>query len=190
MVKTTDKILLGVLVVLLVASSGALITAFSPNADRADSLTAVQMTTRTGDISVAEAKLIALGEVPGIVTEFEIEKKFGMTLYAVEITNGDVETEVLINPRTGVIVSVEIDEDQEITEEELEKINGLITKEQAIAIAQKEVGGGFFVSFESEIEHGQIIFEVELRLNGERVEVEIDAQTGDVIEVEYGEDDD
>ena len=64
----------------------------------------------------------------------------------------------------------------------------MITQAQAERIAIGEVGGRV-VGFESERENGRIIYGVDLIVNGESVEVEVDALTGEIGEIEYGDDD-
>ncbi|MBT8459328.1 MAG: PepSY domain-containing protein [Boseongicola sp.] len=67
--------------------------------------------------------------------------------------------------------------------------NGL-TKEQAIEIALTEVPGQL-IEVEREREDGIQIFEVEIRnAEGVEMELEIDAETGEILEVEAEDDDD
>ena len=78
--------------------------------------------------------------------------------------------------------------DESISDEQLIGIDGLITRSEAEKIAIDEVGGRV-VGFESERENGRVIYDVELSVNGEDVEVEVDALTGEIGEIEYGDDD-
>ena len=55
---------------------------------------------------------------------------------------------------------------------------------QAIEIATKRVAGGKAFEAEPEMEKGKLIFEVELIAGDKVMEVEIDAMTGEVLEVE------
>jgi uncharacterized membrane protein YkoI len=60
-------------------------------------------------ISREEAKKIALETVPGVITDFDIEKKFGAKRYVVEIiaaANGE-ETDVIIEMETGKVLGTE-----------------------------------------------------------------------------------
>ena len=62
---------------------------------------------KTG-ISEERAKEIALKRVPGKITDFGIEKKFGKPTYIVEIAaDSGVETDVIIDIDTGEILGVE-----------------------------------------------------------------------------------
>jgi uncharacterized membrane protein YkoI len=59
-------------------------------------------------ITEEEAIAIALAEVPGKVTDVDIEKKFGKMTYVVEIDADDgPETDVIIDIYTGEILGIE-----------------------------------------------------------------------------------
>ena len=59
-------------------------------------------------VTEAQAKSIALTEVPGIVTDVEKEGKFGKLVYTVEIkATGGPETDVVIEIETGEVLSIE-----------------------------------------------------------------------------------
>ncbi len=62
----------------------------------------------TGQIPEAQAKEIALREVPGTVTDVAIERKAGKIAYVVEVAaeNG-LETDVIIDIYTGAVLDVE-----------------------------------------------------------------------------------
>lgn len=59
-------------------------------------------------ITEEQAKEIAIKEVPGIVTDIAIERKFSKIAYVVEIdANNGPETDVIIDANTGEVLSVE-----------------------------------------------------------------------------------
>ena len=105
-----------------------------------------------------------------------------------------------INPSRDKTININLkevidDEDSELDEEInteqlqlLQRTNGLITRAQAESIALERFGGQV-IGFESERENGRIQYDVKLKVNGEVIEVEINALTGEITEVEYGEDD-
>lgn len=82
------------------------------------------------------------------------------------------------------------DDDEDISLEELKTITGRLTEEQAKKIALATIGGGTVIDFEAEREHGRLVYGVTIRAQGDTVEVEVDGQTGEVLEIEWGEDDD
>ena len=180
-----EKVLLGVLIIVMIGVSSVLITAFSvPNIqERENEFTPTSFGSNM--ISLDDAKAIALTVVQGEVTEVEFENENGKMVYEVEITHDGMETDVVIDPKTGDIISMETEEaDEEITLKELEMIDGLITEEQAIQIAIDYFGEGSFRELEVEREGGYIIFEITLKVGNEFWEVEVDAETGNILEVE------
>ena len=57
---------------------------------------------------------IALAEVPGEVTEVELERDDGVLAYEVELIAADgTEMEVMINAETGEIIEVEAEDDRD-----------------------------------------------------------------------------
>jgi uncharacterized membrane protein YkoI len=144
-------------------------------------------------ITQAEAITIALDHAPGTVTEVESGMKNGRLVYEIEIIDGNTEIEVKVDTKTGNIVSTkreerEDEEEEELTQEEVQQLTtSPITEEKAIQIALAEVKGQVF-QVSTEKEGGKILYEVEIFYNGNIVEVEIDASTGNIIEIEWEED--
>lgn len=181
MARTSDKIVLGVLIVMLIGLSSVLITALGIEV-------APQTTSQTREISPEEAKSVALSAVPGTFQKLEVETENGKPVYEVEIKSQNVVQEVKIDLQ-GRILGIETDEDEEISSSELEKIDGLITEERAKEIALERVAGKV-IDFETEREGNRIVYGVEVDDGTEIAEVEIDASTGEILEVEYDDDDD
>lgn len=60
------------------------------------------------DITLDEAKKIALEEVPGVVTDFDTEGFRGNAAYAIEIlADNGVETDVFVDMKTGEVLGIE-----------------------------------------------------------------------------------
>lgn len=74
-----------------------------------------------------------------------------------------------------------------VTLANLQQTTGIITEERAKQIAQNLIPGTV-VDFDAEHEDGKLIYDVSIAAQGDIAEVEIDAATGDVLEVEWGED--
>ncbi|HEX5543066.1 MAG TPA: PepSY domain-containing protein [Micromonospora sp.] len=68
--------------------------------------------------------------------------------------------------------------------------NGLITIAEAVDAAQARVPQGQVKEIELEREHGRLVWSIELMVDGVEYEVDVDAKTGDVVEVERDDDDD
>jgi uncharacterized membrane protein YkoI len=140
-------------------------------------------------IGIDEAKNIALKSVQGKIKDIDLVEKEGRIIYEIEIMKGIEEFEVLINSENGVIMGIEKEETDDVLKKgDLMRVDGLISEENAKEIALERFGGRV-IDFKSEREHGKIIYEVGIRREGEHIEVEINAQTGEIIEVEYGDDD-
>lgn len=84
----------------------------------------------------------------------------------------------------------ENEQDEDISLEQLQTINGRLTEEQAKAIALETIGSGSVIDFEAEREDGRLIYGITIRAQGDTVEVEVDGLTGDVLEIEWGDDED
>ena len=62
--------------------------------------------------------------------------------------------------------------------------NELITREEAIQIAEEAVNGTVY-SFERDEDDGQLYYELELKKSHHDVEIEMNAQNGKIIEIDY-----
>ena len=92
-----------------------------------------------------------------------------------------------LESHTDVILSDDEYEDDEISSDELKKIDNLITEEEAKQIALDYIGKGAVTDFESEREGKKILYNVEI---DNEVEVEVNAENGDILEVEWKDDED
>ncbi|GIF38753.1 PepSY domain-containing protein [Actinoplanes xinjiangensis] len=55
-----------------------------------------------------------------------------------------------------------------------------VTAEQATAIAVRAAGGGRVASIERETEHGRLVWDVDVIVNGVEHDIDVDAATGQV----------
>jgi uncharacterized membrane protein YkoI len=148
MTKTSDKIILGVLVVMFIGMSAAFITAVGPAFGQED------------------AKRVALEYVSGEVSEIELENdEYGLLVYEVDISTGSGEKEVKIDQQ-GNVVSIEDEEiDVPITGSALD---------QASQAALDHMGEGTVTDTEIGDEEGY--YEIEVTLdNGREVDVHLDS---------------
>jgi hypothetical protein len=67
-------------------------------------------------------------------------------------------------------------------------VDPLISRDEAIRIAQERVGGGDVTEVETELEHGRPEWKIELHVNGVEHDVRVDAQTGDITRVDSDDD--
>ncbi|MCF3944631.1 PepSY domain-containing protein [Oceanobacillus alkalisoli] len=66
-----------------------------------------------GVLSIEEAKQIALTEFEGKVTEIELDEDDGRLMYEVELKNETHEAEIELDARTGDIIELDIEEDDD-----------------------------------------------------------------------------
>ncbi|MGI8641157.1 MAG: PepSY domain-containing protein [Pyrinomonadaceae bacterium] len=152
-------------------------------------------------VTKEQARKIALEKVNGEIVEEEFEKENGKMVYGFEIKEASGKVmEVKIDAETGKIISVgqddedsdkngDDDDDDEDGEEnkthqaELAR-QAKITMEQARAIASGKVQGQFLEE-ELENENGRLLYSFDIRnAEGKVTEVEIDAKTGEIVNVE------
>lgn len=185
MAKIIEKILLGIIFIVLVGFNSVFILG-QQNAVYTEKLESSE------EISEEQAKLIALNIASGVVEEIEEKTINGITFYEIEIEDDFFETELKINKKNGSIFQITQEEKDEDISEDLENNDSQIdeatlTEEQIINIALKLIGGKF-VNLEIERENGKLIYEVKIEANGDTAEVEVDAKTGEVLEIEWGDD--
>lgn len=147
-------------------------------------------------LTMEQAVAAALKQVPGgKAIEAELELEGDDVVFEVEVVSGDKHMEVTLDAVSGKVKEVEEegkegekDEEDEDEQAETDAAKAKITLSQAIAAALKEVPDGKAFEAETEREDGKLVFEIEL-LSGEKVmEVEVDAMTGKVLEVEEEKD--
>lgn len=137
-------------------------------------------------ITVEEAKKIALSEAEGRVESIELERVKGKQYYEIDIVNGEKDFDIKINALDGKVISINKERDDDDDNDQSEKeINGekIISEQNAIEIAEKEVNG-MMKEIEIDEDDGQILYEVELQTNKGEADVDIDAETGKVLKVE------
>jgi uncharacterized membrane protein YkoI len=162
-------------------------------------------------ISIEEAETIALKEVKGIVDSVELKQKSDKVFYKVEVENDDLEYDVYIDAITGKVTSVnqddqyndDFDDDQYDDDKNDDKyddnsddddslsvnanntqINNTISQAQAIKIAEEAVNGKM-TEIDKDQDDGLLQYEVELRTDRGKAEVDVDASTGKVLKVEF-----
>ncbi|MEK6903414.1 MAG: PepSY domain-containing protein [Nanoarchaeota archaeon] len=196
MTRTFEKMIIGIIFVVLIGFNSIFILGkqndFIPVLSDASNAEKTATLVLQKDISEEQAKAIALSVVNGVITEIEEKTVNGVTFYEVEIDDGRLEIEIKIDKRNGDILQTtreeKDDNDASVSAEELKTIGGILTEEQAKAIALATVPGTV-ISVETERENGRLIYGFEIAAQNDVAEVEIDAETGEVLEIEWGDDD-
>ena len=127
-----------------------------------------------------EVKKIALQKVDGVVEEIELEREANTAVYEVDIEKDDIDYDLHIDAYSGEVYSVDRDDDDD---DNFSNYKNVISQADAIAIAEKAANGKV-VEIELDEDDGLLKYEVELRTDRGEAEVEIDASTGNVLEVE------
>ncbi|MFC3039708.1 PepSY domain-containing protein [Virgibacillus xinjiangensis] len=134
------------------------------------------------EISYVEAKKIALDEKDGHVYGVELEEDDGTSYYEIEIGNRGEAQDVYVHATTGEVLKVEDDDDDEEEREE-QTPSDILSHQEAVEIAQNTVSGKV-IEMELDEDDGRYVYEFELRTDKGEAEVEIDAETGEVLETE------
>lgn len=163
-------------------------------------------------IGQAKAKQYALAAVGGrgTVDGIELERSNGVLYYEVEIEFGRQDKDVLIDAYNGSTLDIRDDDDDDSDDDSeardrAETRSGaanqgssgqpiksgsgkaVITSDQAVTAAKAEVGGTLH-KVKLDREDGRLIYEVELRVNGKEVELDVDAYTGEIRAIEEEDD--
>lgn len=176
MVRTLEKMILGILIIAIFGISSAVIAGLGD--DR--SLEMQADSNNVQQISLEQAKVIAFDLGDGTITEAFLTTENGVLIYEIEIVNGDLETEVRIDAQGGQVLMIENGNNragQEGSEEEsYEEIDIPITGsalEKASSVALKYIGEGKVTDTEIGDEEGY--YEIEITLdNGREVDVHLD----------------
>ncbi|MFQ6133455.1 MAG: PepSY domain-containing protein [Armatimonadota bacterium] len=124
----------------------------------------------------------------GTITEIEVETENGQTVYEAEVIIDGKEVDILVAP-DGALLGKEVEGDEEEDEEEVEVEadddddeegeEELVALEDVPAAVKatilKEAGDGTIEEIERETENGQVVYEAEVVIDGEEVDIEVAA---------------
>ncbi|MBP2079831.1 PepSY domain-containing protein [Oceanobacillus polygoni] len=147
-------------------------------------------------LSSEEISDLIQNQYPGTVSELEVDKKGDKAVYEVEIQSDGVEYELKLDGDTGEVLNEKHKEtnaskknESEGTAEQDKSLENLIGDQQAREIALKEFDGTI-KEFELDEDDGRFVYELEI-INGDKeAEFEIDALTGEILEMEIDTEDD
>ncbi|ADC50303.1 MULTISPECIES: PepSY domain-containing protein [Alkalihalophilus] len=153
-------------------------------------------------VNVGEAKREALSlfDKAGI-KDVELEMKDGRFVYEIEVKVAGEDGDVYIDATTGEVLYIEedirnkaisqganVDHKERSSQESTNKSDHdsiKITKEQAVKTALNHVGGGTIDEVELDREDGILVYEIEIEQDGQEVEVDVDAATGEIVSVDW-----
>jgi beta-lactamase regulating signal transducer with metallopeptidase domain/uncharacterized membrane protein YkoI len=138
------------------------------------------------DITADKAVEIALAQTNGgEVMDWEFNSK--NRVYKVEIVNGDTEYSMNVGAADGAVTNLK---EKAIKAGKVNKSEApasqpiLISSEEAKAIALERAGGGIVDECELDYEKGVWVYEIEVKDGKTEYEVEINAETGEIIKFE------
>ncbi len=124
----------------------------------------------------------------GHIKEMELEQDGGQPKYEVAYTKGNAEYEVEIDANDGrVIQKAERDDDDRdgrAPAKNTDKNGEILSLQQAVDIAKQHYAGKV-AEAELDENDGRRIYEIEIETNRGEVELEIDAKTGKILDVEW-----
>ncbi|MEN2466429.1 PepSY domain-containing protein [Ornithinibacillus sp. JPR2-1] len=180
------KLVTGVLIIGLLLSGTTIAAAnLNDNATttkKDDTVKTEVVKEKEGIISLEEAIEIALAEHHGYVESIELERKRGKVYYEVDFENPDVD--VYIDASTGEVLRVNWDDDDDRYDENHKpNMENIISIEEAKEIAVAEVGGKV-IEIDLDKDDGRYEYELELRTDRGEAEITIDAESGEIVELE------
>lgn len=140
-------------------------------------------------ISEARAAEIALGQTGGgQVVDTRLKRKHGEAVYSVLVIDGGSRITVRVDASSGMVLrlnrkDIERTDYPDKRHSRREWPEPAITSERAREIALERAGGGTVIEVVKDFEkNGRIVYEVEVIDAGRECEIEIDGQTGAVVE--------
>ncbi len=109
------------------------------------------------------------------IDEIEFERDDGRYVYDFEGWDGEFEYEMEIDAQTGEILSQETEADTD--HDDILDLDGIISPQEAMAIALEAAGSGYVEEWDLELEDGFTVYDVDIE-GGE--DQEVDAHTGEI----------
>ena len=139
-------------------------------------------------ISPEKAIEIALTEQDGYVESVELEREHGYVYYEVDIENPDLD--VYVDATTGEVLRVDWDDkddrydsDDRYDNNNKQKLENIISVEEAKNIAVSEIGGEV-MEVELDEDDGRYEYELEIRTDRGEADITIDAESGEIVEID------
>ncbi|WP_164214610.1 PepSY domain-containing protein [Virgibacillus sp. YIM 98842] len=141
---------------------------------------------RSSDIlTVDQIEKIVLEEFPGRMIELDLDEDDGRLKYEVEVQNENrEEAELDIDAYTGEILKIETETYGGNKHTNADKnLDGILNAAEVKEIALNEFSGKL-KELELDKDDGRLIYEVEIKNKGKEAELDIDARTGEILEIE------
>ena len=149
-------------------------------------------------LSIEEIEKKVLSEKSGVIESIELDRENNKLYYEVEFENDRDDDDIYVDAYSGEIFYDDLDDDNDKRDDDddnddrnnkeesvvSEGQKKLLSKEEAIKIAEKAVDGKVY-SFEKDEDDGFYHYELELKSKQGEVDVEMDASSGEIIEIDY-----
>ncbi|GAB3791190.1 PepSY domain-containing protein [Virgibacillus kimchii] len=136
-------------------------------------------------LSVEQVEELALKEFSGVIKELELDKDDGRLIYELEIKNENrEEAELDMDAYTGEILKMELEmKGRGKATSTNHKFNDILSMSEVKEIALTEFPG-MIKEIELDKDDGRLIYELEIKNKGKEAEMEMDARTGKILEME------
>lgn len=127
------------------------------------------------------------------ITSLQLDTDFGRYFYEIEGVDQQKEYQVEVNAETGEftkekVETLDADEQNGVKmQEEALDLTNIISREQATTLAEKEAKVGQATDWKLEKELGITYWEVKVKEGQQKIEVKIDAHSGEILTTERGQ---
>ncbi|GAA4070878.1 PepSY domain-containing protein [Amphibacillus indicireducens] len=133
-------------------------------------------------ISSDDASKIAHDQVPNAtIIKIELDSDDGQRYYEIEMHTDDQEVEIEIDAYTGKVIMIEY----ERLEGSRKGNSEIISMDEAKQIALAKEPGAKIIEAKLDRDDGKYYYEIEMETSKYEIEVDIDAQTGKIIDLDY-----
>ncbi|OZU89171.1 hypothetical protein CIL03_09190 [Virgibacillus indicus] len=147
-------------------------------------------------LSTDDIRQMVTDQYEGTITEMELDKEFNKVVYEVEIEDEKQEIDLKLDGDTGEVIKENKKERKndgmKITEKEKkQKLNNsdILSTDEVTKIALNEFSGTV-TDLELDEDDDRLIYEIEIKNGDDEADFEIDAVSGEILELEIDTDDD
>jgi len=161
--------------------------AATPEEDEAKVRASVKANLGKATVTLLDAMKAATTKIPGshpVESGFEVDKD--QLFFYIEVISGIKHQDVVIDAKSGKVLSVDDTEDEDAEEKKIEEAatKAKITMKQAVEIAQKQVPRGKPFEAIADMDGPTLVYLVSVLTSDKFVAVLIDANSGKVLGVE------
>lgn len=139
---------------------------------------------QTFDVSMEEAVKKFNDEYSDAeITSVSIDNDSNNYVYKVEGYNATNEVELEVDANTGEVMNKDTDDKDNVSDDEVLDLEGLVSPQEAMKAALDKVGSGYAKEWSIDSKNGTVYYEIDVEgSDSANDDVHIDAKTGDFIE--------